>query len=208
MAVQGFHENDFAVFSIPGLSERMAAIVARVRPKLTEIGQEMEPFLTALTGEPMYFHVAKHMRRTVNPPDDTWVAWSNNKRGYKAYPHFEMGLFSTHLYIQFAIVYESPHKAIMAAAMEKNPAAVLASVPKDFLWSLDSTMPMRQAHKLLRERDIREMAAKLRLGKRFDLVCGANVLKGSEEALDGDKLRNKIETVCETLLPLYRLAFS
>ena len=37
-------------------------------------------------------HVAKHARRSVNPPIDTWVAFAPNKRGYKMLPHFQIGL--------------------------------------------------------------------------------------------------------------------
>src|SRR4029453_11001355 len=37
-------------------------------------------------------HVAKHMRRTVNPPDDTWVAFAADKRGYKKHCHFKVAV--------------------------------------------------------------------------------------------------------------------
>jgi uncharacterized protein YktB (UPF0637 family) len=36
----------------------------------------------------MFAFTAKHMRRTVNPPDETWVAFGPNSRGYKAYVYF------------------------------------------------------------------------------------------------------------------------
>ncbi|WP_397261357.1 DUF1054 family protein [Peribacillus simplex] len=32
--------------------------------------------MSVLTGDEMYPHVAKHARRKVNPPNDTWVAFA------------------------------------------------------------------------------------------------------------------------------------
>ena len=36
--------------------------------------------------------MAKHARRTVNPPDDTWVAFALDKRGYKKHCHFKVAV--------------------------------------------------------------------------------------------------------------------
>ena len=48
--------------------------------------------MTSLQVKPVkhfYPHVAKHARRSVNPPKDTWVAFATSKRGYKMLPHFK-----------------------------------------------------------------------------------------------------------------------
>jgi uncharacterized protein YktB (UPF0637 family) len=36
--------------------------------------------------------VARHARRTVNPPDDTWVAFAPDRRGYKKHCHFKVAV--------------------------------------------------------------------------------------------------------------------
>ena len=87
-----FTANDFKIFAIAGFQDRMTAIAARVRPKLTDIGQGLQPRLSALVDQPMYLHVAKHARRTVNPPDDTWAAFCLNPRGYKKHVHFKFAI--------------------------------------------------------------------------------------------------------------------
>lgn len=74
-----FQDVDFDVFTIPGLEARMDALIKTARPKLNELGERLAPALSQLTGEEMYAHVAKHARRSVNPPNDTWVAWAANK---------------------------------------------------------------------------------------------------------------------------------
>lgn len=121
MPFEGFHTQDFDVFKVPGLEPRMEALIANVRPKLTMLGDEIAPFLSALCGEEMFPHVAKHARRTINPPNDTWVAWAASKRGYKALPHFQVGMFESHLFIIFAVIYESPNKVTFAKHLEKKP---------------------------------------------------------------------------------------
>ena len=78
------------IFEIPGFAERMAEIRGRVRPALLDLAKclsaEMEK-----KGVLLFPHVASHMRRRVNPPNETWLALGPEKRGYKAYGH--MGLF-------------------------------------------------------------------------------------------------------------------
>jgi uncharacterized protein YktB (UPF0637 family) len=87
-----FTAADFKVFDIPGFHDRMAAIAARIRPKLNAIGAEFQPALSALVDRPMYVHVAKHARRTVNPPDDTWAAFCTDRRGYKKHVHLKFAV--------------------------------------------------------------------------------------------------------------------
>ena len=56
--------------------------------------------------------MAKHARRTVNPPKDSWVAFAPYKRGYKSLPHFQIGLWRTHLFIVLVIIYEALKKML------------------------------------------------------------------------------------------------
>ena len=87
-----FTLDDFKVFDIRGFNERMAAILTRIRPKLTSIGEELAPKVSLLVDCPLYVHVAKHARRTVNPPDDTWAAFGASPRGYKKDVHFKVAV--------------------------------------------------------------------------------------------------------------------
>lgn len=82
-----FSQADLEVFTISGFDERMQAIRERVHPKLRELAEELVEPLSQKAGEPLHPHVAKHARRSVNPPEDTWAAISPGKRGYKKYPY-------------------------------------------------------------------------------------------------------------------------
>src|SRR5690606_33022218 len=87
-----FTERDFRVFDIPGFQERMTAIGQRIRPKLADIGEALAPEIAGLVDRPVWAHVARRARRTVNPPDDTWVAFAGDRRGYKKDAHFKVAV--------------------------------------------------------------------------------------------------------------------
>src|ERR671925_1131439 len=81
MASIGFTREDFEVFGIPTFPERMQGIKERVRPKLVALGEDLRPALKKLVKSDVFPHVAKHARRTVNPPPETWVAFGPSARG-------------------------------------------------------------------------------------------------------------------------------
>jgi uncharacterized protein YktB (UPF0637 family) len=92
MPFPGFTAADFKVFDLDGFAPRMAAIRSRIRPKLEAAGRDLLPDVTRIGGAEAFAHVAKHLRRTVNPPDDTWVAFAADRRGYKKHCHFKVAI--------------------------------------------------------------------------------------------------------------------
>jgi uncharacterized protein YktB (UPF0637 family) len=88
----GFEPDDFDVFSIPEFADRMAAIRARIRPKLLALGEDLGDKLEALVESPLFPHTAQHMRRRVNPPQETWVAFCRDRKGYKRWTHFRVAV--------------------------------------------------------------------------------------------------------------------
>jgi uncharacterized protein YktB (UPF0637 family) len=92
MAVSVFTPSDFRIFEIPGFAGRMQAIAQKIRPKLTALGEALPPGIGRHVGAEVFAHVAKHARRTVNPPEDTWVAFGPDPRGYKKHVHFKVAI--------------------------------------------------------------------------------------------------------------------
>ena len=92
MPFPGFTPADFKVFEIDGFKPRMEAIRTRIRPKLEAIGKDLLPDVGRIAGNQAFAHVARHARRTVNAPDDTWVAFALDKRGYKKHCHFKVAI--------------------------------------------------------------------------------------------------------------------
>jgi len=208
MTFSGFNSNDFDVFQVPGLEPRMEMLIERVRPKLEELGAELTPFLTELIGEEMFVHVAKHARRTVNPPKDTWVAWASSKRGYKALPHFEVGMFDTHVFVIFAIIYESPNKTTFAEGLERQLKEVRSSLPGAYYWSMDHMAPHGTLQKDMQDEDFDQIITKLKTVKKAEVMCGLRIDRDDPLVADGDRFVETVRSTFQTLLPLYKMSFA
>lgn len=206
MAFTGFTDEDFNVFMIDGLDERMEALKLHIRPKLEELGKYFTPELATLTGDEMFYHVAKHARRTKNPPNDTWVAFAANSRGYKMMPHFQIGLWESHLFIWFALIYEAPNKAEFGKVLEENANQIFTETPKDFVWSLDHTKPDVQKHADLSKDELTSMFDRLQTIKKAEILCGYQIPREKAVNLSAEELVAKIDSVFKTLIPLYKLS--
>ncbi|NJP39198.1 YktB family protein [Alkalicoccus luteus] len=203
MGFSGFNQNDFDVFAVDGLDERMHELKERIRPKLEALGADFAQELTDLTGNEMYYHVAKHARRKVNPPDDTWVAFCNNKRGYKKLPHFQIGMFGSHLFIWFAVIYESPVKQELGYEWKKTSETLLNSIPDSFVWSVDHTKPATIPHNSLSKEELDSMLHRLESVKKAEILCGRTINADDPMLQDPEALKHEIRSVFKTLLPLY-----
>lgn len=200
-----FTDNDFNVFTIDGFQERMGALEEIIRPKLYALGHHFAPKLSVMTGQEIFAHVAKHARRTVNPPNDTWVAFSSNKRGYKMMPHFQIGLWGTHLFIWFAVIYEATMKQEIGTKLEKSAEQIKEIIPANFMWSMDHTKPEAVIHQSLEIENLIEMFKRLQTVKKAEILCGVQISREDAVQLNEDELINKIQNTFETLMPLYKM---
>ncbi|THE11153.1 DUF1054 domain-containing protein [Bacillus timonensis] len=206
MTFTGFTNEDFDVFTIDGLENRMDALITHVRPKLEDLGNYFAPTLSSLTGDEMFAHVAKHARRTINPPKDTWVAFANNKRGYKMLPHFQIGLWNTHLFVWFAVIYEAPIKAEFGNILLEHSKQIRESVPNHFLWSIDHTKPDTSIHHELNDQELESMFTRLQTVKKAEILCGITISRDKAVEMGGEELLQTIDGTFRKLLPLYQLA--
>jgi len=204
--IPGFGQADFNAMEAEGLEGRMQAIIGIVRPKLEAIGAALAPSLGELCGESMTPHVAKHARRSVNPPADTWVAWSRNPRGYKMHPHFQVGIWPTHVFMQFAIIYECPNKAAFADHALRELDSIRIAVPDHYIWSKDHMQPEGTAHGQLTDEELADWLVRLKTVKAAEITCGVHLMRGDPLLADGAGVLRKAAETFRTLLPLYRMA--
>lgn len=201
MDFSGFENKDFDTFLIDGLEERMEAIQTRIQPKFHKIGTELTNELSMKLGNEMFLHIAKHARRTVNPPKDTWLAICDNKRGYKKHPHFQVGLFDDRLFIWLALIYELPNKQNIAKAFLEN-FEDLKELPADFVVSLDH---MKKDTISLEELDETHLK-RFQNVKKAEFLIGRHLDKNDERVKDGQKLVETIKATYDNLIPFYQLA--
>ena len=205
MTLQTFKEKDFAVFSVDGLEERMDAIKTNIHPKLEALGEQFSHYLSEQTGETFFYHVAKHARRKVNPPNDTWVAFSTNKRGYKMLPHFQIGLWGTHAFIYFGLIYECPQKVEAAHAFLGHLNDLKINIPNDFVWSIDHTKPGVKPHNMLEANELQKMIERLATIKKAELLVGIHISPEEFPTLTDEQFLTKVEATMQSLLPLYKI---
>jgi uncharacterized protein YktB (UPF0637 family) len=184
VAIEPFTAKDFRIFDLDGFAERMAALRARVRPKLETLGTALAPELGRAAGRDLYPHVARHARRTVNPPDDTWVAFGPDRRGYKSAPHFKVAVSRHGVRFLFELGPELAAKAEWARAWRRQAPRIAPALGRsaDLAWfktehdetpaaplaTLDREGWQRLGEALTRTRD-----GQLVLGRRVDADVAA-----------------------------------
>jgi uncharacterized protein YktB (UPF0637 family) len=205
MEFNGFTKEDFEVFNIEGFELRMDALKTNVRPKLEYLGSQFSPTLSTLVGDEMFPHVAKHARRTVNPPKDTWVAFSSNNRGYKMLPHFQIGMWETHLFVWYAVIYEAPQKAEIGQKFRENIGPIMKGIPNHYVWSGDHMKPDAYRQELLGADGLKDLFYRVQTVKKAELLCGQHFTKEEVINMTPSNLKDQIQNTFETLLLLYKL---
>lgn len=208
MSLSGFTQTDFNVFKIDGLEERMSAIQTQIQPKFKDLGDVLCADLSMLLGNEMYLHIAKHARRKVNPPKDTWMAIAHNKRGYKKHPHFQLGLFDDHLFVWLAFIYEVPNKATIAKSLLEQQEELFSTLPDDYVISLDHMKKEATLLKELSDDDLTSSLVRFRDVKKAEFLVGRHLDTNSSIVKDGQALLEFTKNTYEELLPLYRVAMA
>jgi len=132
MPFNGFTEREFDIFDLQGFDARMPAIRAHVTPKLKALGEMVAPPLREATGMAFYPHVAQHLRRTVNAPEETWVAFSRSLRAYKPFVHMRVAINREGIRIVCHLEDYADDKPTFAAGLRRSAdtlAAYLAAHP-------------------------------------------------------------------------------
>ncbi|KXZ14805.1 hypothetical protein AXI59_02850 [Bacillus nakamurai] len=205
MTQMRFTNEDFDTFTIEGLDARMEVLKEQVRPKLTLLGEHFAPTLSALTGDEMFPHVAKHARRSVNPPADSWVAFASSKRGYKKLPHFQIGLWDTHMFVWFAIIYESPIKEEYGKLLEAKQEDIIKQIPAHFVWSPDHTKPGAYKQSEMDHEQLKTLFERLQTVKKAELLCGIQLPKEEVINMNNQEFLQTIEDAFQKLSFLYTL---
>lgn len=201
MTFKGFQQEDFETFSIEGLEERMEAIQQRIQPKFQSIYDEIADELDETTGIPMHLHIARHARRTVNPPADTWSAYCHNKRGYKKHPHFQVGLWHDNVFVWLAYIYELPGKQLIGEKFLEDIDQWKNSIPKHYHISKDH---MQNEAVLVKDADVEAILQRFTTIKKGELLIGKRFDKTDEILYDGERFISEVKEIIKTLAPIYR----
>lgn len=205
MTFNGFTKHDFEIFKIDTLAGRMEAIQTNIQPKFKQIGEGLLDDVSAMIGSEMHLHIARHLRRKVNPPNDTWLAIAGNKRGYKKHPHFQVGLWDDRVFIWLAFIYELPEKERIAARFIEETDFIRDSVPSDFYISLDH---MKKDATTLGDIDLDAALQRFHNVKKAEFLIGKVILADDPILTDGAAFMKLVKETYDRLIPIYRLAYT
>lgn len=203
-----FGAADFQVFELRGFQERMAEIRRRVRPKLEVLGERLAPELKRSTGEPVFPHVARHARRTVNPPEDTWVAFAGDPRGYKKHPHFKLAISRNAVRFLFEVGPEHADKKGWAAAWKRaipKLGPVLRRLPGLQWFKNEHDEQPAAALGDLGQEDLLRLGDELTRTRDGQLVLGRVVPAAEAMKWPEARVRSAALETFRALAPLYRL---
>lgn len=193
---------DFNVFSIDGLEHRMNALQTKIQPKFEVVGEQISTYLSSRGTSEFFPHVAKHARRTVNPPNDSWVAFAPAKRGYKALPHFQIGLWGTHLFIILAVIYENPDKKGIAERLSQN-VNVLTSLSEGFVVSGDHMKPVAYKINEIGTDGVERLLERLESVKKAEFIIGKHLSRDEATKLSEKEFFDFAEETIDKLFPVY-----
>lgn len=195
-----FDQSAFDVFNQPDLSGRMTAIQARIQPVFQYYGDILAAHLKEKTNQTeVYVHIAKHLRRTTYPPESTWVAIGGDRRGYKKYPHFQIGINEQYVFFVMALIDNPLYEKEIARHWQKN-LSLLNELPQDFI-----VIPDHTQFDYLQDQQIdwNHLVERLEKVKKSELMIGKIYPRGHQLLSDESAFKAELLATMETLIPLY-----
>jgi len=120
MATLGFIRRDFDVFAIEGFSARMAKLDELINPRLIRLANELAPELSRIFHMQFFPHVAKHMRRSANPCDETFAAFGPSRAGYKRYGYLALCVSGVGIHARAVVQSGADHRPEITQAIKSK----------------------------------------------------------------------------------------
>lgn len=194
-----FAKADFGVFEVEELDERMELIRERIQPKFQYLGDIFTEYLNEKTNHEGAFHIAQHRRRTKNAPDSTWCAFGGNNRGYKKFPHIQVGINTEYIFIWVSIIDNPDHELKMGEALLEDPSN-LEKLPKTYIVSSDHT---KREVEPISDEVIGETLNRLLKVKKGEFLVGT-IIKPDSDLLENDEQQERFfKEAFDHLIPVY-----
>ncbi len=207
MSFEGFHSEDFEIFELEGFAERMGSLRQSVKPKLIALGAELVAPLSKTLGETLYPHVAQHLRRTVNPPVETWVAFAREKRAYKPFVHVRATIREECVRVLVFVEDYADEKEAFANHLMANAepfSELFAKHPEILAYDIPDANGKPSKGATLTPETLTAFAERLRRVKGQHAVFGIPIPKARAVKAGGD-LPERIVKSVKILKPLYCL---
>jgi len=202
----GFVPEDFELFEVPGFAARMPLLREHIKPKLMGLAARLPERLSEMLGEPVYPHVAQHLRRTVNAPVETWTAFAESPRAYKPFVHLRVAVSVDRVRVMVFVEDYADEKQVFADGLERNAealAAYFAHHPTIHAYELLDADGCPKSGTALDAATLREFAARMRRVKGQHAKFGVQLDKSHPVLLSGPEFLDAVVAAAVTLKPLY-----
>lgn len=197
MAQDIFTDAAFESFEIPVLEDQTPVVRREIQPVFRYYGRILENHINQAYKAELPVYIAKHIQRKVKPLRHTWVAIGGDNRGYKKYPHFEIGINQHFTYIMLCYQFHLLEKDKMAQFLKKEP---LLDLPSDMHIMLSHYGP---DYYNLKEDNLAKGLDRLENIKGADFQIGRAMMKSDEALLDPGYLEAWMKKTVDELWPLY-----
>lgn len=194
-----FEPEHFNIFSVDGLDERMALIREQIQPVFQSFGDTFRGHVNTQTAFDGGFHIAQHRRRTANAPESTWSAIGGNARGYKKYPHIQLGINSDHIFLFLSLIDNPVHEKAMGQHLLEN-LELFDHLSEEYVISPDHTKP----DLIKADNDTIETTLNRLLNvKKGEFMIGRIMREDSAELKDKDTQIAFYKKTLDDLMPIY-----
>jgi uncharacterized protein YktB (UPF0637 family) len=167
--------------------------------------EELAQPLAEILGGPLYPHAASHMRRRVNPPQETWAAFARDARGYKRWVHLRVAVSGSGVRVVVFVDDDADDKPTLAAALQKRADHLAAALvdPRITWYGLAQegeappTGPLQAA-------TLRTLGERLARTKTLKFQAGIPFAREAKFLNSAKGVRGQVLDAARALAPLYR----
>jgi len=131
MAGLGIGPDEFALFRIADPEERALALETKLTPALALVGTELVDGLSRIAGAPLALQPGRPTRRRGQAPEEAFVAFSEQDRGYRSAPYLALAMTRAQLHARVAARSTADRDGAMRRSLERE-APSLARKGKPF----------------------------------------------------------------------------
>ena len=88
------------------------------------LGAELGPELSRKMGLEFYPHVARHLRRSAEPPAETWIAWGPSAKGYMRHGYLALCISGAGIHARAIVKAEADRRTEMGKMLKIKSSAL------------------------------------------------------------------------------------
>ncbi len=203
---EGFEKADFDIFDVPGFAARMPLLRAQIKPKLASVGEVLVEPISETLDEQMHPHVAQHLRRTVNAPVETWVAFSRSSRAYKPFVHIRVAASLEKMRVTVFVEDYAEDKLLFALNLTKNSASLsryFKCHPEIFAYSIENKLGLPSFGTQVTSGRLKEFGERMLRIKGQHAIFGIQFPRELPLVASASEFPAAAVHAVETLKPLY-----